>query len=90
MTLNNVIFIDSLPKLDLHGLDRESAKYYINLFVKENIKLKNEVIIIVHGVGAGILRNATHECLKLNRDVVEYKLYNFNIGCTLVRLKFDK
>lgn len=56
MTLNDVIFIDSYPKLDLHGFDRESARVAIQDFVKEQFILKREVIVIVHGRGTGILR----------------------------------
>ena len=56
MKLDNIIFIDNLPKIDLHGLDRETARVYINDFIKDNIKLKNEIFLIIHGVGSGILK----------------------------------
>ena len=39
MTINEVIFIDSLPKLDLHGYDRDSARVAINDFIKDNQKM---------------------------------------------------
>lgn len=88
--LNSVIFIDNLPKLDLHGFDRETARVAINDFIKDNIKMKNQFIVIVHGVGSGIIKNITQETLKKNRNVKEYKIYNFNIGCTLVQLDLTK
>ena len=87
MKLDEVIFIDNLPKLDLHGFDRETARVAINDFVKDNIKMKNQFVVIVHGVGSGIIKNTTLETLKKNRNVKEYKIYNFNIGCTLVQLE---
>ena len=87
MKLDEVIFIDNLPKLDLHGFDRETARVAINDFVKDNIKMRNQFIVVVHGVGSGIIKNTTLETLKKNRNVKEYKIYNFNIGCTLVQLE---
>lgn len=87
MTLNDVIFIDNLPKLDLHGYDRETARVAINDFINDNIKLKNEILLIVHGIGSGILKNTTLKVLKDNNKVVEYKLFYYNPGCTIVRVK---
>lgn len=84
--LNSLIFIHNLPKLDLHGFDRDTARVYINDFVNDNIKMKNEFIIIVHGVGSGIIKNITLETLKNNKHVKDYKMHNFNVGCTLVQL----
>ena len=40
MTLNDVIFVDSYPKLDLHGFDRETARVAIVDFMKDQRKLK--------------------------------------------------
>ena len=40
MTLNDVVFIDNLPSLDLHGFDRVTAHMMINDFIKENVRLK--------------------------------------------------
>lgn len=84
--LNSVIFIDSLPKLDLHGFDRETSRVLIDDFIKDNIKMKNEFLVIVHGVGSGIIKNTTLETLKKNKLVKDYKIHNFNIGCTIVQL----
>ena len=39
MEIENIIFIDNLPKLDLHGYDRETARVAVNDFVKENKKM---------------------------------------------------
>jgi len=87
MTLNNVVFINQFPKLDLHGLDRESAEIYIKEFIRDNLKLKNEIIVIVHGIGKGILKKVTHQQLTNNKDVIEFKTFYYNHGCTLVQLK---
>lgn len=90
MSLNDVIFIDSLPKLDLHGYDRETAEVAINDFINDQVKMHHELITIVHGVGSGILRNKTKETLLKNKSVIEFKLMYNNFGCTIVRIKFDK
>ena len=42
MEIDNIVFIDNLPKLDLHGFDRETARVAVNDFVRDNIKLQNQ------------------------------------------------
>lgn len=86
MSLNDLVFIDNLPKLDLHGFDRETARVAINDFVNDNYKLKQKFIVIVHGIGSGILRNTTNEVLKRNKKVNQYKTFYYNNGCTIVEL----
>ena len=76
----------SLPQLDLHGIDRDYARILIKEFVLDNYKLKNEKIIIIHGIGTGIIRKTTHEVLKKNKYVKSYKIDNFNAGTTIVIL----
>lgn len=87
MSLSNIIFLDNLPKIDLHGCDRDTARVLINDFIIDNIKLKKEVIIIIHGIGSGILKKGTNEVLKKHKMVVEYQTSFFNPGCTIVKLK---
>ncbi|MBQ3435799.1 MAG: Smr/MutS family protein [Bacilli bacterium] len=76
-----------LPKLDLHGLDRDYARILLREFIEDNRKLGNKTIEIIHGKGKGILKRAVHEELKINKLVESYKLDNFNDGCTVVILK---
>lgn len=87
MKINEVIYIDSLPKLDLHGYDRETARVAVNDFINDNIKMGNEVVNIVHGIGTGIIRETTINTLNKNKNVVEYKSVYNNRGCVLVQLK---
>ena len=90
MELKDVIFTENLPKIDLHGYDRETARVAVNDFVNDNIKLKNEIFTIIHGKGNGILRRTVSETLTKNKKVVEHKtLYN-NQGTTLVKIKLEK
>jgi len=80
------IFISRYPKIDLHGYDRESARVATNDFIDENIILKNDTIVIIHGKGSGIVKESVHNTLKQNKQVAEYKTDNFNPGCTIVKL----
>lgn len=81
------IFLNRYPHIDLHGLDRDSARMVTNDFVLENVFLKNEMIVIIHGIGTGIVKKEVHEALRVNKNVLEYKTDNFNSGCTVVKLK---
>lgn len=90
MELKNVIFIDNLPKIDLHGFDRDTASLAVSDFIRDSIKLKNNIIVIIHGIGSNIVKKSVHETLKRNKFVLEYKLFPYNIGCTIVRLNIDK
>ena len=87
MTINEVVFIDSLPKLDLHGYDRESARVAINDFILDNKKMGNEAVLIVHGIGTGIIREACIKTLSHNKDVIEFKSAYGNRGCMLVQIR---
>lgn len=85
--LNNIVFTDIYNKLDLHGETKDIARVAINDFIYDNIKMKNEIIVIVHGIGKGILREATHNTLKNNKNVLYFKQDNYNEGQTLVQLR---
>lgn len=87
MELNQAFLCTTFPTLDLHGLDRETAVLYIQDFLLEQYKLKNEIVVIVHGNGAGILRTTTTNVLKRSSIVEEYKSSYFNQGCTYVKIK---
>lgn len=87
MELNEVIFVDNLPSIDLHGLDRDTARIKVLEFINDNILMKNDIICIVHGIGSGILKEEVHKTLKLSKNVLSYKLHFNNTGCTIVKLK---
>lgn len=85
--LGNILFIDRFPKIDLHGLTSDIATVEVNDFILEQLKLKNEIVVIIHGKGNGILKNRVHTILKSNKNVLDFCLYYNNNGCTIVRLK---
>ena len=87
MELKEVIFISQLPSIDLHGLDRDTARVKTLEFINDNIKMKNDIVCIVHGIGNGTLKNEVHTTLKRNKNVIEYKLFFNNTGSTIAKLK---
>ncbi len=86
MILNN-IFTNHLPSLDLHGETRDTARVLINDFIRDNIKMKNGTIQIIHGIGTGALRAETKDVLSKHKLVLEYGIDFMNEGSTIVRLK---
>lgn len=87
MNLDNIIFIDNLPSIDLHGFDRDYANLKINEFIRDNKKMGNEIVVIIHGRGTGTIRRQTEATLRNNKDVMDFKLFYNNIGMTLVKIK---
>lgn len=85
--LSSILFIERFPKLDLHGYTSAMAGVAVNDFINENIKIKNEIIVIIHGIGQGIVKKSVYNVLKKHKKVLDYNLYYNNSGCTIVRLK---
>ena len=77
------------PKLDLHGEITSMVEVLVNEFIHDNILLKNEIIIIIHGKSTNIITNEVHRVLKNNKDVLSFKKNNWNLGETIVELKVD-
>ena len=75
------------PHLDLHGEIEAMVEALIIEFMNDNVKMHNEIVVIVHGKSTGILTKKTHEVLKNNKNVLEFKLDNWNLGQTIVKLK---
>ena len=72
MNLEDIIFTDNLPTIDLHGFDKDYARIKINEFINDNKKMKNSVVVIIHGRGLGILKRETESTLRSNKDVLDY------------------
>ena len=87
--MNKIIrdpFTYFLPKLDIHGETSATCIALINSFIKDNIKLKNQKIIIIHVKVTGTLKKATHELLKHNKCIKKYYIDGMNDGQTIVEL----
>lgn len=83
------IFLKSLPRMDLHGFDIESARVATNDFINDNIILKNKKILIIHGKGMGLVKKSVHKTLSHRKEVIKYHTDSMNDGCTIVYLNID-
>ena len=83
------IFLKNLPTIDLHGYDMETARVSTNDFIDDNLILKNKTILIIHGKGTGIVKNAVHDTLSKRKEVKKYHTDNLNDGCTIIELNID-
>ncbi len=79
-------FLNILPIIDLHGINRDMVKYIVDDFINDNIKLHNKKIIVIHGKGQGILKDELHLLLRKDKRVKKYYLDSFNIGETIIEL----
>ena len=61
--------------------------YLVESFIRDNVKLKNAKVVIIHGKGSGALRSKTHELLKRNKRVNKYYIDGLNDGQTIVELR---
>lgn len=80
------VFLDMLPKIDLHGYDRDSARVMVNDFVKEAYAMGYLDILIIHGIGSGVIKDTVQEILGKNKLVVSYHICGENVGCTVARI----
>lgn len=79
-------FLNLLPTIDVHGYNRDMIRCVLNEFISDNIKMRNNKIMIIHGKGNGILKREIHELLKRDNRVKRYYLDGFNIGETIIEL----
>ena len=84
---DDLLDVNRIPTIDLHGEIGDFARIRVNEFINDNVKLKNKYIAIIHGKGTGVVKNATHNELKINKYVEEYKICYFNDGMTIVKLR---
>ena len=80
-------FLDGCPILDLHGETYETSKVLTKLFINDAIKTGDKKLVIIHGKGMGIVKEAVYSELKINKYVESDKTDNFNDGMTIVILK---
>ena len=75
------------PKIDLHGEEVAVVYALVNEFIKDNYKMGNKELVIIHGKSTNILTKEVHSVLKNNKVVQEFYLNNWNLGETIVKLK---
>lgn len=85
--IDNYMLYSNIQAIDLHGYDRYSALLKTKEFIKDNNKLNNKLLKIIHGRGEGILKEEIHKYLKTEPLVKNYKLDIYNPGATIIELK---
>ena len=78
------------PVLNVHGETRDTVVYFLESFIRDNVKLGNVYIGVIHGRSSNILRNRVHELLKKNRYVDSFRIDIWNPGMTIIKLKVAK
>lgn len=84
--INNPFYNDFLS-IDLHGEDRVGATIKTKELIDDSIKLRNRGIAIIHGKGAGIVKESVHETLRNDKRIESFKTDNFNDGMTVALIK---
>ena len=79
-------FTAKYPRIDIHGETSSTCIAVIDSFIKDNVKLKEKNIIIIHGKGSGVLKKATHNHLKSHKNVQKYYINGLNDGETIIEL----
>ena len=79
--------LNKYPKIDVHGETTETVVFVVQDFIKDNYKMKNKYIVVIHGKGRGALKRKVHEILKQDKLVANFELDAMNIGQTLIELK---
>lgn len=80
-------FLNILPSLDVHGHTRETVIYPVSDFINDNIKLRNNKIVIIHGIGYGILSKEIKRVFSKDKRVKNIYISSENAGCTIIELK---
>lgn len=80
-------FLYNVPHLDIHGYERYGAVAIVKNFIDNQVRIDTKKIVIIHGKGEGILKQATHDYLRKDKRVLEFKTNNYNNGETIVILK---
>lgn len=79
--------LNKYSKIDVHGETTETVVFVVQDFIKDNYKMKNKYIVVIHGKGSGALKRKVHEILKQDKLVANFELDAMNIGQTLIELK---
>ncbi len=74
------------PKLDLHGEITSMVPVLVDEFIHDSLIQNFDEVIIIHGKSTNILTKEVHKVLKNNKNVTSYKINNWNVGETIVKL----
>ena len=73
--------MDATPmEVDLRGMDAVEAICTLSLYLDNAMRSGMKNVRIIHGKGTGVLRNAVHQELKLNKFIKTYRLGVYGEG----------
>ncbi len=81
------MILSNTKTLDLHGETKDISKILVNEFIDECYLSGEEVAVIIHGIGSGIVKKAVHEVLRTNKKIERFYLDFTNAGQTIVKIK---
>lgn len=87
MKIDDYVLYKNIPSIDLHGMNRFQALVELREFINNSITLKYRFIKVIHGFGAGILEQTVKSELKINKNVIDYRIDLYNGGTTIILLK---
>jgi len=79
----NLMGSNHLPSIDLHGMDRDTARILSKEFLEDQYSLGKRAVVIIHGKGKRVLKQ---EMLKREKIVQDFFIDFFNDGATIVEL----
>lgn len=79
-------FTTLLPSLNLHGETKDIAIVLLKDFIKDNVTLHNNKIVVIHGRSGNILLKAISDYLKTDKRVKKYYVDAYNNGQTIIEL----
>lgn len=80
----NLIGCNHLPSIDLHGMDRVTARIISKEFIEDQFVLGKRAVVIIHGKGKRVLKSEVHEMLRHEKIVQDFFIDFFNDGATIV------
>ena len=80
------ILTSKSPSLDLHGETTDFLPVLVDVFIKDNIKMKNKFVVVIHGHNSSVLKKELQNYLKKDKRVKNYYVDPFNIGQTVIEL----
>ena len=63
-----MIITSKTPVLDLHNEIGDMVEVLVNEFIKDNVKMGNKYVAIIHGISGKVVKIRLYEVLKQNKD----------------------
>lgn len=80
-------FANIYPFLDLHGEEPALIFVLIDNFIKDNYKLGNTILVVIHGKGTYAVQKETHYILSNHKLVKQFILDPDNLGQTIIEIE---